>query len=456
MSVPKRPTQLYDVAIVGGELAGVVAGAVLARRGFRVLHVDDGGDRPDREEEGFLLPNTPDLFPSPRSLPALHAILDELGMMPQVGRTIVPHARGLQLVLPDARLDLSPQDEERARELERAFGPGGARLWSELQSIELPIRPWLEAAALLPPSSFFESWKLRGPARRLHAAVDSRTPTGPLLDAARDLHDLLASAPQGSIGLARTIGPLLPSPCHRPSPRLWRVLRSFIASHRGDLIEPPAAIERVEVERGAFAGVRFSGLTVPHRARVGILAMAPGRAAEVLAGAARRRAELWAQRLVPAARSLTWNLVLPPRGLPPGLGTLALLRLGREPVLLSVERTRDATGKEVEDLFTVTATANFPLDTSRDAALAEMRATVRQVLPFFERHARLESVHEGLPMRHEVADKRLLGIEGLPLGGPLRRSLWASRLSLPGLGLEGSLLAGLRAAAVAQSWLAKK
>lgn len=456
MSAPKRPTQLYDVAIVGGEFAGVVAGAVLARRGFRVLHVDDGRDRPDREEEGFLLPNTPDLLPSPRSLPALHALIDELGMMPQLGRTIVPHARGLQLVLPDARLDLPPQEEERTRELQRAFGPGGPRWWQELQSIELPIRPWLEAAALLPPKSFFEAWKLRGPARRLQSAVEGEAPSGPLMDAARDLYDLLAPAPKSTIGLARTLWPLLSLPCHRPSPRLWRLLRAFISSHRGDLVDPPAAIERIEVERGGFAGVRFTGLTVSHRARVGILALSPDRAAELLAGSARRRAEILSQRLVPAARRLTWNLVLPHRGLPPGLGTLALLQLGQEPVLLSVERTRDAAGKEVDGLFTVTATANFSIGTERDAALAELRATVRQVLPFFERHARHESVWEGTPMRYEVADKRLLGIEGLPLAGPLRRTLWASRLSLPGLGLEGSLLSGLRAAAIAQSWLEKK
>jgi hypothetical protein len=456
VSVPKRPTQLYDVAILGGELAGVVAGAVLAKRGHRVLHVDDGSDRPDREEGGFLLPNRPDLLPPPRSLPSLHAILDELGMMPQVGRSILPHPRGLQLVLPDARLDLAPQDEERSRELERSFGPRGPGYWSELQGLELPITPWLEVAAHVPPQSLVEAWKLRGPARKLLAVVEGKEISSPLMDAARDLFDLLVPAPEGMVGLARTLSPILPRPSVAPWPRLWRVFRSFIASHRGELVDPPAAPQRVELERGAFGGVQFEGLSVPHRARLGILALAPERVAELLARGARRKAEALGQALAPTARRITWNLVLSSEGLPPGLGTLALIRLGREPVLLSVERTRDATGKEVEGLFTLTATANFPLGVGREAALAEMRASVRQVVPFFERHLRHEGSLEGPPSRYQVAGKRRLGIEGLPLEGPLRRTLWASRLSLPGLGLEGSLLAGLRAAKVAQGWLEKK
>jgi len=456
VSVPKRPTQIYDVAILGGDLAGVVAGAVLARRGHRVLHVDDGSDRPDREEGGFLLPNRPDLLPPPRSLPSLHAILDELGIMPQVGRSILPHPRGLQLVLPDARLDLALLDEERSRELQRAFGPRGPGYWSELLGLELPITPWLEVAAHVPPRSLAEAWKLRGPARKLLAVVEGKESANPLMDAARDLHDLLAVAPGGLVGLARTLLPILPKPSLAPSPRLWRVFHSFIGSRRGELVEPSASPKAVEIERGGFGGIRFEGLSVPHRARVGILALPPERAAELLARGARRKAEALGRGFTPAARRITWNLVLPPEGLPPGLGTLALLRLGREPVLLSVERTRDAAGKEVEGLFTLTATANFPLGTSREAALAEMRASVRQVVPFFERHLRYEGSLEGPPSRLQVAGKRRLGIEGLPLAGPLRRTVWASRLTLPGLGLEGSLLAGLRAAKVAQGWLEKK
>src|SRR5690606_28678868 len=146
----------------------------IARRGFRVLLVDEGGSHPDRREGGFLLPNRPDLLPPPRALPSFHALLDELGLMPKVGRSVVPHPRGLQLLLPDARLDLLPQTEERAREIERAFGPQGPGWMRALEGLDLPIGTWLEAAALLPSAGLGEAWKLRAPDTKPRTLGDDR------------------------------------------------------------------------------------------------------------------------------------------------------------------------------------------------------------------------------------------------------------------------------------------
>lgn len=450
--VPKRPTQIYDAVVVGGELAGLVAGAALARRGFRVLLVDEGGSHPDRREGGFLLPNRPDLLPPPRALPSFHALLDELGLMPKVGRSVVPHPRGLQLLLPDARLDLLPQTEERAREIERAFGPQGPGWMRALEGLDLPIGTWLEAAALLPSAGLGEAWKLRGPARKLRNFVADKAASDPLIEAARSLHGLLAPAPEGLVGLSRTLSPLLPQPSRLPAPRLERVLASFIASHRGEAIE--AAPREIVLDRG-FGGVQFEGVSVPHRGKVGILALPPSRAAELFPGRAQRKLEATAARFDAQAREITLNLVLDRRALPPGLGSLALVRLAGEPFLLSVETTRDAEGKEMEDLRTLTATGNFPLGSRPQEAAKALREALAEIVPFFERHLRHESTHEGAAMRVEVAAKRPLGIEGLGPEGPVRRTLWASRLSLPGLGIEGSLLAGLRAARIAQGWLTK-
>ncbi len=36
---PPRTQRVYDVCVVGSQLGGVAAGALLARRGYRVLHV---------------------------------------------------------------------------------------------------------------------------------------------------------------------------------------------------------------------------------------------------------------------------------------------------------------------------------------------------------------------------------------------------------------------------------
>lgn len=450
---PPRPTQIYDALILGGDFAGLVAGAVLVKRGFRVLHVDDGSDHPDRKEGGHLLPNRPDLLPPPRALPSLHALLDELGLMPNVGRSILPHPRGLQLLRPDARLDLLPKEEDRARELERAFGPQGPGWHRDLQALDLPVGPWLEAAALLPPAGIGEAWKLRGPIRKLLGFVADKEVSNPLMEAARDLHALLAPAPGSLVGLSRTIAPLLPLPSQLGPPRLWRVLHGYLASHRGETLE--AKIAKVVVEKGGFGGVQFEGIGVPHRARVGIFALSPSRAAELVESRGPRK-KLEALPFEPSARQVTLNLVLEDAGIPPGLGSLALVQLGGSPLLLSVEPARDEGGKELSGLHTLTATGNFPLRTGPEEAKAQIRSTLEEVVPFFDRHLRYESLHEGGPAEVEVGGKRPLGIEGLGPMGPMRRSLWASAYSLPGLGIEGRLLAGLRAARIAQEWLAKK
>jgi len=55
----------YDVCVVGSQLGGISAGALLARRGFRVLHVDHDGLGGHYEDHGWLLPYAPALLPSP-------------------------------------------------------------------------------------------------------------------------------------------------------------------------------------------------------------------------------------------------------------------------------------------------------------------------------------------------------------------------------------------------------
>lgn len=454
-SRPKRPTQIYDAAILGGDFAGLVAGAALAKRGFRILHVDDGSDTPDRREGGYLLPNRPDLLPPPRALPSLHALLDELGLMPNVGRSVLPHPRGLQIIRPDARLDLLPEEEDRARELERAFGPQGPGWHRALQALDLPIGPWLEAAALLPPQGIGEAWKLRGPSRKLLGFVEDKEAGDPLMEAAAALHALLAPAPEGLIGRSRTVAPLLARPSRLGPPRLWRVLRDAIGARSGETIDAGAKIAKVVVEKGGFGGVLFEGLAVPHRARIGILSLPPDRAAALIEGRGARK-KLEALQVEARARRVTLNLVLDAAGIPPGLGSLALVQLGGAPLLLSVEAARDESGKEIAGLHTLTATGTFERGASAAAVQAEIRDTLEEVVPFFERHLRHQSLHEGGPARVEVGGKRPLGIEGLGPMGPMRRTLWATELSLPGLGLEGQLLAGLRAAKIAEGWLAKK
>ncbi len=67
---PPATQRLYDVCVIGSQLGGVVAGALLARRGFRVLQVahDDAGFQ--YVDHGYVLPFGPAMVSTPRHLPS--------------------------------------------------------------------------------------------------------------------------------------------------------------------------------------------------------------------------------------------------------------------------------------------------------------------------------------------------------------------------------------------------
>jgi hypothetical protein len=100
------------------------------------------------------------------------------------------------------------------------------------------------------------------------------------------------------------------------------------------------------------------------------------------------------------------------------------------------------------------------------AILHEMRTVASDYLPFLDRHVLLESSphlqeERGLASRlrlHplvEVGLPRQLGVTGLPPRPPCKNLVLASRDVLPGLGIEGEFLAGVRAAEIIQKELPK-
>ena len=117
---PPSTQRAYDVCVVGSQLGGIAAGALLARRGFRVLHVDHDGLGGHYEDHGWLLPHAPALLPSPRNLPASEAVLSELGLTPDLGRQLEACIPDLQLLLPRHRLDLSRDLEAHAERVRNA------------------------------------------------------------------------------------------------------------------------------------------------------------------------------------------------------------------------------------------------------------------------------------------------------------------------------------------------
>src|SRR5262245_20628457 len=115
-------TNYYDVVICGSELAGLIAGALLGRRGFRVLLLGHDADRPGFESAGYTLSRGPGLLP-PLESQAIARVLKELNYVQILRRRAPALSPPFQVILPEHRLDFASDAASLGRELDREF-PG--------------------------------------------------------------------------------------------------------------------------------------------------------------------------------------------------------------------------------------------------------------------------------------------------------------------------------------------
>ena len=170
------------------------------------------------------------------------------------------------------------------------------------------------------------------------------------------------------------------------------------------------------------------------------------------------------------------NWVLPEPLLPRGMGELLLLdtqdaELG--PLLVQVHPARTADGKEDPALRVVCAGGFVPASV-RDLGEGYLQSLAMRIdahlaalMPFTQDQRVLRSapyLDAGavrgarlMPHPHYVFDSEaVLGLTGLKQQTPAKNLLLAGREVLPGLGLEGELLAGERASRLVQEMLKKK
>ncbi len=481
---PPATQRVYDACVLGGGLGGAAAGALLTRRGFRVLVIDTGAEAP-AADGGWLLPAGPGLLPGTRALPAADGMLAELGLVSDAARALEPLTPDLQLLFPRQRLDLAREPGHLAGELRRAWRGDAERLARGLEGLAAAAEAggqFLKAAPPLPPGGFFDGFALRKAlkvgaqaAGARTAAVASDDPLAgldghPLAGALLALHRFLSrlDGPPAPLSVARLCGVALRG-LHRvgPSaPALEEAMRRKVAETRGVVLgtaAEPARVESIAVEGGRLGAVRVAGSPDAYLARAFVLAAPLRWLTGLLGGDAPQRAAKLLGRVRPGRGLVARHLVVRPAALPPALGP-AVLVLGEgtppdEAVLVEVAAARHESrkghaeptaGERLVSAWTLApAGADLPGARSRlDAALAE-------ALPFHERHL-VHSVSPA-PVPHLVTvDQPALGVCGLPVKTPWKNLLLASREVVPGLGQEGELYAGLQAAAHAVALLGGK
>lgn len=455
-----RPTRLYDVVVIGNDLPGLVAAALLAKRGLRILHVDHGAPHDRHVSGGFGLQSAPMAYPLPRASRSLHAIAEELGVLPMIGRAMAPYAGGLQLLLPSARIALGPAPDTRATELARAFGAAGRGLAQEVEQLRSLLdrsAKLFESAPPLPADGVVERWKASRFARRASGILGALPADAPLLHGIASLHRL-SSRLEGelsSLAFSQATAPWLFEPARPPEDGLVALLRASIRGHRGETLGEPgahASVAEISILGGRFAGVRLEGQDAIHRGRIG-LAACPLDAIAPLLPTPRLRASIGrlAARLPVDRHVSTWNLVVAAEAIPPGLGELAAVA-GSDGAITLLERepARREDGRIAEGLVAVTASR---IAADEDEARRHVDAALEEAMPFHARHLRHETrAPSTLPIFRAPEDGALAT---LPIRGPVPRLLTGNLAMLPGLGLEGSLRAGRRIAALAVEAVAK-
>jgi phytoene dehydrogenase-like protein len=485
----------YDTVLVGLDLATLLAGALLSKRGFRVLVIGHGQPWPSYVMHGVRFPRAPFALTGYES-PVLARVFSELAMRPTIQRRTRPLAPAFQAVLPGHRIDFGQDERALARELAREF-PAARRFADELRRAArdsgAQLDRLLERDLMWPPDGFFERREFtraaahtpfasqpahhdHGDSSLLEAEVDGARPLAKIFELAARTLDAGAQPTEFSARSLRLLDSLLSAAelDEGGLSGLFELLIESIRTHNGSL-RLTERVDGLTVKRGAISGLHLFpsdeeigchhllwGLPV---ARLGALLPDGVALAPLFAEVGEPR---------PEYARFTLNLLLDRGAVPEGMARRVLLvsgEPGREPVWVQTESTPD--GQRA--ILTAEARISLRDGAERAPQLAGQRerllARLSSLSPFLQEHLELiDSPHDGLPAydvrgqsSFEIRDgsrrgpdtmetvyayprTRVQGAAALTVRTPIKRLFLCNGQVVPGLGLEGTFLTAWSAA----------
>ena len=399
MMLPKHRT---DVLVIGGELAGLAAAAVLIKRGLRVVVVGQ------RELEAWhtvgqaMVGEQPFVMVDFDSPSAVHRVIEELGMRQDVRRLLPFASPPLQLIDADHRLDLNEDEDLRRRELRREFGRSGDDLADRLRAASEQLSEtasWLERVPPQCEIGFFARRRFK----KFIANAGASALETKLWDGLVENHPL-AGWLRGLIPFtvhvdAATATPLLAEQAAASAlagthtapggerARLAQFVRSFCSTHGAEVL-PDAAVARVDLSHKTEVAVEIVG---ERTERVATYAIDASRGAWLgpLIEPARAQRSYVEDRDQVARGSVveSRHFAFKPEALPEGIaGKSLLLTADGTTVLISVDRTpRPAAGDRsiLEGQVAVSASVVAP-DAGRPGTQKFLRQAVFELMPFAE------------------------------------------------------------------------
>lgn len=477
--------QHYDLAIIGTEVGGLIAGLQLAREGRRVLIVEVDAQKPN---DAGVEVSTP-MWPM-GDVSVIARTHDALGLVQPPGARAATRC-GLQICCDPHRVDVDGGRAELARELTRTFPAAAQAIDDFLQRLaqhDRAISQFLAEAPDLPA----ESWPQRLTLWRCGRAV--RNLAKPADAAALDVlyGDIPVDHPlrrmgQAVVELVSTCDAQPPSLMvwmHRLAQALWGGRPP--AADRHSLVQmllkaaERAGISRVAVPpKWQFAArqrqithLQTAGANEPLRAEV-YLYNAAGPLADVLPAGAASAAMAYAPGAnVPAApkqRWGQWQWAVDEAALPAHLGPLTLV-VGDLPLRLQCMRPKTDGAQPVPHPGKATVTVTAPLTSAQAEALTQAaqsgertagfragegdgedvnRRLAALILPPLQRLLPYAEALRRLPAGRVLAAPRYTaahaswGLTGRSRRTGYKNLFYCGADVAPGLDLEGEYLAGL-------------
>jgi hypothetical protein len=466
-----------DVAVVGAELCGLAAAAIIAHGGRRVVVIDDGEHLDTLPLGDRMAPVAPTLWRLPTSGPAA-LVLDSLGLK-QDARRVFGEPLGLGIIDdPDVRMIVPIDPTSRMVELRRVFGDEGEALGKLLDDFPADGRhKLLSEAGLLHQEGFFEKRRARKRQQALGPAgfVEEADPLVEAFGTERlaAVLPLLAPFVQGiatpsPAGLAGHLALLqLAQGVHAQAKggtsiraALRELLLTVIRGHGGDVVKQRVAT--VQVDGKNISALETAGAN-SYAARLVIDATARRDLTERLPPSRRREKTLEMERAVqPAGDAAIVRWLVPvaslPRGLPP-LSLVVAATPSGAPGLMGVFAglaPRDKGGVD-DSVVAVVLAATCALDEG-EAAASALEQRLDDLFPFARDAVRAADRIVGPDAR--AALPRWVTIDGGQhlLNGRRPSTAFANlvragRDLVPTLGIDGELAAARSVVAVAQQAL---
>jgi len=482
---------VYDVIVVGGQLGGAMAAALLAKRGYRVMLVEHDGMGYGYEHGNFLLPYAPFVAPQLRTMPQAEEAFAELGLTTTVQRSLKSHVPDLQLILPQGRVDLPHDEAKRLAELKRVFGDRSEQLNALIKNAAAQHErsdPFFKERPELPPSGVLESWALKKQIRK-HPALETpfvlsgdEPPIRSLLGLAPFVS--YAAAPRGPLPSSRTLSQVLRSSTRYPGGRegLRELLCRRLLDLGGDLLwresTESSIVESLAFEGGKLVGVQILRSDNIYRSAYMVAATDSAALRRLISDKKSQRKLIELLDLSVVKQFLfAVNWVVRADAIPRGMGDLLLFHTGDpdlELVLVQLHGARRVGSKADDESARVVSAGAFVPATARDLGEGYLKLIADRIsnhlsdlMPFAKQHLLLSSapyldaggVRGARLLPHplfEVDAEGYLGVTGLSQETPLKNLFLTNREVLPGLGLEGEFLAGIRAARLVQNAMNKK